>query len=152
MKGRLVKKTERKTVLCFYREESFMSHHTVKEGYRKLTERLNRFPQGAPPAETLYRIMNVLMSETDAQLISLLPIKPFTAEKAAKLWKKPITETRDILDHLSDRALLLDVDDNGISRYVLPPPMAGFFEFSLMRITKKMDQKLLSELYYQYLI
>lgn len=27
-----------------------MSHHTAREGYKKLTERLNRFPQGAPPS------------------------------------------------------------------------------------------------------
>ena len=35
--------------------------------------------------------------------------------------------------------------------YVLPPPMAGFFEFSLMRVRDDIDQKLLSELFYQYL-
>jgi hypothetical protein len=29
--------------------------------------------------------------------------------------------------------------------------MAGFFEFSLMRIRSDIDQKLLSELFYQYL-
>jgi formate hydrogenlyase subunit 6/NADH:ubiquinone oxidoreductase subunit I len=36
-------------------------------------------------------------------------------------------------------------------QYVLPPPMAGFFEFSLMRIRKDIDQKVLSELFYQYM-
>ena len=36
-------------------------------------------------------------------------------------------------------------------QYVLPPPMAGFFEFSLMRFRGDIDQKALSELYYQYL-
>jgi hypothetical protein len=35
--------------------------------------------------------------------------------------------------------------------YVLPPPMAGFFEFSLMRIRGDIDQKTLSELFHQYL-
>ena len=35
--------------------------------------------------------------------------------------------------------------------YTLPPPMAGFFEFSLMRVRGDIDQKLLSELYFQYL-
>lgn len=30
--------------------------------------------------------------------------------------------------------------------------MAGFFEFSLMRIRKDVDQKLLAELFYQYLV
>ncbi len=35
--------------------------------------------------------------------------------------------------------------------YVLPPPMAGFFEFSLMRVREDIDQHVLSELFYQYL-
>jgi ferredoxin len=35
--------------------------------------------------------------------------------------------------------------------FVLPPPMAGFFEFSMMRLGNGYDQKLLAELYYQYL-
>jgi ferredoxin len=35
--------------------------------------------------------------------------------------------------------------------FVLPPPMAGFFEFSMMRLGNAYDQKLLAELFYQYL-
>jgi len=34
---------------------------------------------------------------------------------------------------------------------MLPPPMAGFFEFSMMRIRDDVDQKLLGELFYQYI-
>jgi ferredoxin len=34
---------------------------------------------------------------------------------------------------------------------VLPPPMAGFFEFSMMRVGNSYDQKLLAELFHQYL-
>ncbi len=33
----------------------------------------------------------------------------------------------------------------------LPPPMAGFFEFSMMRVRDDIDQKLLSELFYEYI-
>jgi ferredoxin len=39
----------------------------------------------------------------------------------------------------------------GGQQFVLPPPMAGFFEFSLMRVGNGYDQKLLAELFYQYL-
>jgi ferredoxin len=59
-----------------------MAHHTLKTSYSDLVERLNRFPQGAPPSELLNKILQVLFSEKEAQLVSLLPIKPFTAEKA----------------------------------------------------------------------
>ncbi len=129
-----------------------MSHLTLKSGYSQFVDRLNRFPQGAPPSESLYKILSVLVTEREARILAQLPIKPFTAEKAAKLLKMDLTETRKTLDELAGRAILLDVEDEeGRITYVLPPPMAGFFEFSLMRVRGDIDQKLLSELYYQYL-
>ena len=128
-----------------------MSHTTLRSGYTELVERLNRFPQGAPPSDTLYKILQILFSEREAQLVALLPIKPFTAEKASRVWKMDLTETRKVLDELSSRAILVDVEWNGKTTYTLPPPMAGFFEFSLMRMRGDFDQKVLSELFYQYL-
>jgi len=128
-----------------------MAHHTLKNSYSALTDRLNRFPQGAPPSELLNKILKILFSEKEAQLVSLLPIKPFTAAKAAEIWKLNIADTRNYLEALASRALLVDIDREGESVYALPPPMAGFFEFSLMRIRNDIDQKALSELFYQYL-
>lgn len=128
-----------------------MSHHTLKSGYKELVERLNRFPQGAPPSQTLYHILELLFSAKEAELVALLPIVPFGVNEAAKRWKMSRLEAQNILDELSSRAILLDIDKNGESIYVLPPPMAGFFEFSLMRVGGKIDQKTLSELFHQYL-
>ncbi|MBI5954055.1 MAG: 4Fe-4S binding protein [Chloroflexi bacterium] len=128
-----------------------MAHKTLHSGYTKLVERLNRFPQGAPTSDTLYKILKILFSEREAQLVSLLPIKPFTAEKASQVWKMDLTETRKVLDELSSRAILVDVEWDGKTTYTLPPPMAGFFEFSMMRLRGDVDQKVLGELFYQYL-
>jgi Pyruvate/2-oxoacid:ferredoxin oxidoreductase delta subunit len=83
--------------------------------------------------------------------VAQLPIKPFTAEKASQVWKRDLTSSRKILDELAGRAILVDIEENGQQVYVLPPPMAGFFEFSLMRTRGDIDQKLISELFYQYL-
>jgi Pyruvate/2-oxoacid:ferredoxin oxidoreductase delta subunit len=128
-----------------------MSHIVGKEAYKSLEERINRFPQGAPPSETLYKILGLLFSEQEAALVAQLPIKPFTAKTASRVWKMDEASTERILQELSKRAILLDMDHNGVSEYVLPPPMAGFFEFSMMRTRHDIDQKLLGELYYQYL-
>jgi len=84
-------------------------------------------------------------------LVALLPIRPFTVGKAAAAWKMNAKNTREILDQLAARALLVDFEQGGEMHYVLPPPMAGFFEFSLMRVRDDIDQKLLSELFFQYL-
>ncbi|MEJ2656081.1 MAG: 4Fe-4S dicluster domain-containing protein [Desulfobacterales bacterium] len=128
-----------------------MAHHTLKSGYVQLADRLNRFPQGAPPSRLLYNILEMLYTEKEAKLVSLLPIKPFTIEKAARIWKMKSTEARKVLDALCRRAILMDMEENGRRVFCLPPPMAGFFEFSLMRIRNDIDQKVLSELFYQYL-
>jgi ferredoxin len=128
-----------------------MSHNTARESYRKLTERLNRFPQGAPPSELLYQILGVLFSPEEAELVALLPIKPFNVKAAAEVWKKSEAEARKVLDRLASRGTVLDTEVQGEQAYVMPPPMAGFFEFSMMRIGNQYDQKLLAELFYQYL-
>ena len=128
-----------------------MAHRTLKNSYSSLSERLNRFPQGAPPSDLLFKILKILFTEKEAELVSTLPIKPFRVEKAARIWKINITAAQKILDKLADKAILLDVQQNGKSVYTLPPPMAGFFEFSMMRFRKDIDQKLLAELFYQYM-
>jgi ferredoxin len=128
-----------------------MAHHILKTAYSQLAERLNRFPQGAPPSELLFKILKILFSEKEASLVALLPIKPFTVKTAGRIWKMNLTTTRNILEQLAGRALLVDMQQNGETLYVLPPPMAGFFEFSMMRVRDDIDQQLLSELFYQYL-
>ena len=128
-----------------------MAHRTLKNSYSQLSDRLNRFPQGAPPTELLFQILKILFSEKEAELVSTLPIKPFTAEKASRIWKMDITSARNVLDELASRTILVDVEHNGETQYVLPPPMAGFFEFSMMRLRDDIDQKVLAELFYQYM-
>lgn len=130
-----------------------MAHHlTIKQNsYHNLSERINRFPQGAPPSDVLFEILKILFSEREASLVSLLPIKPFTARKAGKIWKMKESDARQILNDFADRGILTDAENNGDVFFSMPPPMAGFFEFSLMRYRNDIDQKTLSELYYQYL-
>lgn len=128
-----------------------MGHLTTKSAYQSLEERINHFAQGASPTPTLYKILEVLYTENEARLVSLLPIRPFTLEKAAMLWGVSPVEAEKQLDRLCEKALLLDADQNGQRLFTMPPPMAGFFEFALMRIRGDIDQKYISELYFQYM-
>jgi Pyruvate/2-oxoacid:ferredoxin oxidoreductase delta subunit len=130
-----------------------MAHHnTIKyNGYKQLTERYNRFPQGAPASDLLFEILKILFSEKEAGLVSLLPVKPFNSKKAAGIWKMSEPDARLILNEMADKGLLLDAMENDDVIYSMPPPMAGFFEFSLMRYRNDIDQKSLSELFYQYM-
>jgi ferredoxin len=128
-----------------------MAHLAARSGYRSLVERLNRSPQGAPSSELLYQILEILFSPREADLVSRLPIKPFGVKTAARAWSVSEAEAREVLDRLASRAILLDLERNGTPIYVLPPPMAGFFEFSMMRLRGDVDQKRLGELFYEYM-
>jgi ferredoxin len=128
-----------------------MAHVTARSAYAHLVDRLNRFPQGAPPSDLLYRILGLLFSEREAELVARLPIRPFTVARAADAWKMPPGDAQVILDRLASRAILLDLQHGDEQVYALPPPMAGFFEFSMMRVRGDVDQRVLAELFYQYL-
>jgi ferredoxin len=83
--------------------------------------------------------------------MALLPLRPFTAAAAARNWKQAEGKALATLENLASRGMLLDVELGEERFFVLPPPMAGFFEFSMMRVGNGYDQKLLAELFYQYL-
>lgn len=128
-----------------------MAHHHNNSAYGRLAERLNRFPQGAPAGPLLFSILKMLFSEEEAGLAAQLPIKPFNVATAAKVWKRSEAESRKILERMAERAILLDMEQNGEQVYCLPPPMAGFFEFAFMRVRSDIDQKALAELMEQYI-
>jgi ferredoxin len=129
-----------------------MAHHTLKKGYSQLAERINLMPQGAPPGELLFKILSVLFSEKEAQRVALLPLRPFTSSTAAAIWKTSEADARTCLENLASRGMMLDIENPEQGQiFCMPPPMAGFFEFSMMRVGNGYDQKLLAELYYQYL-
>ena len=130
-----------------------MAHHnTIKyNNYKKLSDRLNLFPQGAAISDLLFEILKILFSEREAGLVSSLPIKPFNASRAAGIWKIKESDAKVILNDLADRGILIDACNDDDVVYSMPPPMAGFFEFSMMRYRNDIDQKTLAELFYQYM-
>ena len=128
-----------------------MGHLTTKDAYKNLEDRINWFTQGAPASDTLYKILQVLYTEKEAKWVALLPVRPFTLKKAARIWGTTEAKAEKLLDRLCEKALLVDSDYRGERQFVMPPPMAGFIEFALMRTRGDIDQQYLSELYYQYM-
>ncbi len=128
-----------------------MGHLTSRDAYKSLEDRINSFPIGAVQSETFYKILQVLYTEEEAGRLAQLPIRPFSVSRAAKCWGISELQAEKFLDHLCDKALLVDSSYEGKRRFVMPPPMIGFLEFALMRTRGDIDQKYLSELYYQYM-
>jgi Fe-S-cluster-containing hydrogenase component 2 len=128
-----------------------MGHLTSKDAYRNLEDRINYFTQGAPASPTLTKILEVLFTEKEARQVAMLPIRPFSLKKAASVWGISEAEAEKLLDRLCEKGLMVDSYHKGVRQFVLPPPMIGFFEFALMRTRGDIDQKYLSELFYQYI-
>lgn len=128
-----------------------MGHITSKNAYKSLEERINWFTQGAPASETFYKILQVLFSEKEAKVMAMLPVRPFTVKRAARIWNTSEAKAEKVLDQLCEKALLVDSSYEGVRRFVIPPPMAGFIEFALMRTRGDIDQEYLAKLYYQYM-
>jgi len=128
-----------------------MSHHAQHSGYHRLMQRLNKHPQGAPASDLLLKIFSILCTEQEAALLCQLPLRPFSAAKAGRIWKMTTDAARNTLEAMASRALLLDLERDGKTLYFLPPPMAGFFEFSLMRMRTDIDQKDLAGLFFRYI-
>jgi ferredoxin len=128
-----------------------MTPQVVQAGYKKLAKRLNKFPQGAPSSKLLFDILKILFTEQEAALVSRLPIKVFTAQKASEAWGLNLVKARKVLNRLCEKALLVDIVQNGQRLYCLPPPMAGFLEFSMMRVRHDIPQKTLADLLHRFI-
>ncbi len=125
--------------------------HITSKTYKGLQKRLDDAAQGAPDSETLYKIIELLFTEEEAKLTSVLPLKFFTATEASKLWKKSEEESQKMLDTLSDKWILLDFSNEKERIFFVAPTMVWFFEFALMRTDWKLNCKALSELFYHYI-
>jgi Pyruvate/2-oxoacid:ferredoxin oxidoreductase delta subunit len=128
-----------------------VAHATARASYEQLTRRLNKFPVGAPPSELFYDILAMLFTEREARLVAQLPVAPFKAADAARAWGTDATRAERELDRLVGRSLLIDTCFDGERRFFLPPPMAGFFEFSMMRTDGHVDKQTLAELFHRYM-
>ncbi len=113
----------------------------LKQEYRDLVQRLEAGPVGLPkpktePAELGWReILEILYSPEEAALAAQLPTRPASLKRiATRLKMKPeVLEPR--LEAMADKGLVMDLlhPETKKRRYLLAPPVVGFFEFSLMR-------------------
>jgi ferredoxin len=102
------------------------------------------------PSQLLLRIFAILFEEGEAGLLARLPLRPFTLRQAARAWKLPERTAAALLEGFAERALLLDGMHQGRRLYVFSPPMAGFFEFAMMRVRDDIDQHTLAQLLHGY--
>jgi hypothetical protein len=99
----------------------------------------------------LFRILETLFSEREAELVAQIPLKLFTAHQAAKIWEIAESEARNVLEGLASRVVLLDTETpSGEILYVSCPAAHWLFRVFDDAIARRHDQKAFAALYYQY--
>lgn len=127
-----------------------MGHQTSKS-FASLQRRLDSHAQGAPSSTALFQLLELLFTEEEANLVAQLPVRFFAPREAAARWRVTEGQARATLDQLADKGILLDMVRGQTQAFILAPTMAGFFEFSLMRLDGRFDKRVLAELFYQYI-
>ncbi|MBI5368518.1 MAG: 4Fe-4S dicluster domain-containing protein [Planctomycetes bacterium] len=125
----------------------------IKQEYRALVKRLEAgtvaFPEPQDPGawEGWREILEILYEPADAALAARLPVMPSDLAGVAARVGIPAEQLKPQLDRLCDRGLALDLVHpvTGATKYVLAPPVIGFFEFSLMRTHDHVPKRRMAE-------
>lgn len=113
----------------------------LKTEYQSLLHRLDAGLAGMPePTEEeaklgWQRILEILFTPEEAALAAQMPVRPATLRTVSKRIGLPPAELEEKLGPLCDKGLVMDLvhPRTGETRYMLAPPVIGFFEFSFMR-------------------
>ncbi|MDR3566141.1 MAG: 4Fe-4S dicluster domain-containing protein [Negativicutes bacterium] len=118
--------------------------------FQALAERLNRNPVGAPPGETLMRILHIMYTEPEAAIGSQFPAGFVTIDKLSRLTGLSADTLRGYLDGMAAKGLVMDIPRKDRVLYALSPLVIGFFEYTFMRVTDKLPLSELADLFEQY--
>ena len=113
----------------------------LKTEYQSLVSRLDAGLVGMPEPEDetakigWQRILEILFTPEEAALAAQMPVRPATLKTVAKRVGLPPEELQERLEPLCDKGLVMDLvhPETAEVRYLLAPPVIGFFEFSFMR-------------------
>lgn len=120
--------------------------------YKKLMERLDEFPTGAPNTEHLEQILKILLTEEEALLATKLPLQPLR-EPLTRLSKRvgeSPSELKPKLDQLADKGVVFCYPKEGEPAYALLPLVPGIFELQFMKPRYDAKAKALAKLFNEY--
>jgi Pyruvate/2-oxoacid:ferredoxin oxidoreductase delta subunit len=125
----------------------------LREEHRALAQRLNAAPMGLPEPREPHawdgwrEILEILYSPEDAALAARLPVKPTPLDQLAVALGIPAAELAPRLEAMCERGIVMDLvnPETGRVKYLLSPPLGGFFEFSMMRANDGIPKKRMAE-------
>ncbi len=124
-----------------------MGHIASQGVYQKLRKRLDKNPIGAPESKTMYEILRTMYTTEEADIASRMPMRFSTLKDLSKKTNMDIKTLEPVLENMAEKGLVFDLERNQKKYFMLSPTIIGFIEFSLMRVTDKLNQKKLGKLY-----
>ncbi len=120
----------------------------LKEEYRALMDRLDHHaiamprPEDQRALEGWRELLEVMYTPEEAELASRMPMVPTSLRRLARRYDLPEEELKQKLEPLCDKGLIMDLvsPKTGDAKYLLAPPVVGFFEFSMMRAHDMFDK------------
>ena len=120
--------------------------------YRRLQQRLDRMPTGAPDSAVFQQILRLLFTPEQAELAARMPtvvlaghaVGPDRVGRVGRWMLAGHTRWRA-------KGLVMDLEHNGRRYVALAPVVIGFFEFTFMRVREDAPMEKLAELFHQYM-
>jgi Pyruvate/2-oxoacid:ferredoxin oxidoreductase delta subunit len=128
-----------------------MGHMVGKDVYRQLGRKIDGLYARAPWNEAFHSILKELYTTEEADLVVRMPYGLATLDKVTQITGYEIARLRTLLDGLSEKGLVLDVEINGTPRYMVSPLIVGIFEFTMMRTRGQLNTKEWARLFHEYL-
>lgn len=132
----------------------------LKDEFRDLAARLSEGGLVAlvePAGEEAWRgwqeILEIMYSPEEAALAARMPLLPQDLPALSRRLGVPEQELAARLEPMCDKGIVMDLVSpaTGKTKYLLSPPLVGFFEFSLMRVTDSIPKKRMAEALEAYL-
>lgn len=125
----------------------------MKAEYAALGARLDANPIGMPePEDARARagwqdILEILYTPEEAAIAARLPLMPASLDAVARRVGMAPELLLPKLDAMADKGIVMDIvhPRTGQVRYLLSPPVVGFFEFSMMRASDMIPKKRMAE-------
>lgn len=121
----------------------------ITHAHHLAAKRLTRSPMKPLVNELFLEILEVLLTEEEALVVSHLPMMPATAEKIAKKANRPAYEVQPILDRLAEQGIIFGGGDDE-RKYFLLGFLPGIFEFYTVMGPDDERKRRFAELYEVY--
>lgn len=102
--------------------------------YRKLQERLDTNAAGAPPSESFDKILRILFTPEEAELVNYLTWRLQSVSKLSEKTGIAPDKLTDMLETMADRGVVFaKLKPGAENRYHLVPTIPGLYELPFMR-------------------